>query len=437
MFSTYTVLSARRFFPLAGRKAAFLSFLLITCICYQGCTDVSVTYFHGHNHEEVPKNVFIVDQKTDVIGTPFTLRIEQGDTLPDIARHFGLGITTLGSANPAIDIWVPESGTMIVLPTSFILPDSRKEGIVINLPALRLFHYGTQNGQLTVSTFPVGAGTVERPTPTGDMHVTRKQYLPTWHVPASIAEDHLEKGDPLPASIPPGPLNPLGKYALYLSRPGYLIHGTNKPASVGLRASNGCVRLYPEDIKLLFSLTSIETPVKIVNQPYLVGQRDGIVYLEAHRPFRELKETGLQDIYKQIADLEKDLKMPFDWDRIDRIVVEARGIPEPIFPAGQLYIKRNTYRQVRHPDVLYGEPQLPTLKADAWYVLAGLMDADIDARRLAAIINHQGPPIPARVISGDGQYRVLAGPFAGNNEAEAVSRRLKIDLDIDSILVAP
>ena len=49
-------------------------------------------------------------------------------------------------------------------------------------------------------------------------------------------------------SSDPGPDNPLGNRAFYLTWPGYLIHGTNKPAGVGLRSSHGCIRLFPEDI---------------------------------------------------------------------------------------------------------------------------------------------------------------------------------------------
>jgi len=123
----------------------------------------------------------------------------------------------------------------------------------------------------------------------GQMYVARKMYRPTWHVPASIAEDHRKKGDPLPSQIPPGPLNPLGEYALYLSKPTYLMHGTNKPSSIGLRATNGCLRLYPENVKKLYEQTPIHTPVSIVNQPYLIGQRNGLFIWKFMRPWKTWK----------------------------------------------------------------------------------------------------------------------------------------------------
>ncbi len=85
-------------------------------------------------------------------------------------------------------------------------------------------------------------------------------------------------------------------------------------------------------------------------------------------------------------------------------------------------------------DRLYGKPELPAFKTDAWYVLAASLRDKPDAQRLAAIINHQGPPIPARVLSEGDQHRVLAGPFDDEPAAEEAARRLKIDLELDAVL---
>src|SRR5690606_28210129 len=87
--------------------------------------------------------------------------------------------------------------------------------------------------------------------------------------PPSVRQDHAERGDPLPPVVPPGPDNPLGRHAMVLSLPGYLIHGTNRPAGVGLRVSAGCIRLYPEHIEALFERVPRGTPVRIVNEPVL------------------------------------------------------------------------------------------------------------------------------------------------------------------------
>jgi L,D-transpeptidase ErfK/SrfK len=259
-----------------------LTALFVVILSLNGCT----TMIRAHEEEQlVPRlleektelNVFSVAKGDDVIGRLRFVTLEKGDTLPDIARHFSLGLNGVSATNPGVDIWVPEAGKRIMLPLSFILPDAPRKGIVINLAAMRLFEYKGNSESLAVLTYPVGVGTDERPSPRGLMRVERKVSRPTWHVPSSIAKDHLKKGDPLPAAVLPGPQNPLGEYALYLSAPSYLIHGTNKPASIGLSATNGCIRLYPESVKKLYENTPVKTPVNMVNQPYLLGQSGGVV----------------------------------------------------------------------------------------------------------------------------------------------------------------
>jgi L,D-transpeptidase ErfK/SrfK len=431
---------ADRLFPYQVLR---LAILLLPILFLQNCATVqdvleSALPLPGQLEETIECNDFWVTKEADVIGRLAVVRLRKGDTLPDMARHFSLGINTVSAANPGIDIWVPEAGERLLLPLSFILPDSRRKGIVINLAAMRLFHFKTSGSRLAVSTYPVGVGTMDRPTPMGRMQIARKKFRPTWYVPASIAEDHRKKGDPLPAKVPPGPLNPLGEHALYLSRPGYLVHGTNKPASIGLRATNGCIRLYPEDIKRLYDGTPVKTPVNIVNQPYLVGQRNGIVYMEAHRPFKESDSAELKRAYSQLRHIEKTSGVALDWKKVKEVVAKARGYPVPISEARH-ESEKGVAEPVRlkHPDNLYGRPEIPELKTDAWYVLAAVMPDRVDALRLAAIMNHQGPQIPARVLSDGGRHRVLAGPFDRSGAAEDAAKRLKIDLEIDGVLVEP
>jgi len=366
------------------------------------------------------------------------IRLEKGDTLPDIARHFGLGINAISAANPGVDVWVPEAGERIILPLSFILPDSPRKDIVINLATMRLFRYKGDSKPPKVSTYPVGVGAEDRPTPTGQTRIVRKAARPTWHVPASIAERHRKKGDILPAEVPPGPENPLGEYALYLGKSGYLIHGTNKPASIGLQATNGCMRLYPENIKTLFSETPVNTPVAIVNQPYLIGQRNGVLYMEAHAPLEDSGSIESEKLYGKLRSIEKKSGRKLDWEKVKRVQAEARGIPVPIFelrPGSEKEAVKTI--EVEHPDKLFGKPEVPELNLDAWYVLAADVSDESDARRIAAIINHQGPPIPARVLSKSKGYQVVAGPFIRNSDAREAARRLKIDLDIDGVLIDP
>jgi len=388
--------------------------------------------------EKIERNDFSVAKGDNVIGRLAVIRLEKGDTLPDIARHFSLGGNALGVANPGVDVWVPEAGERILLPLSFILPDAPRKGIVINLAAMRLFQFKGDSQSLAVSTYPLGVGTVERPSPMGQMYVARKATRPTWHVPASIAEDHRKKGDPLPAKVLPGPENPLGEYALYLSKSSYLIHGTNKPASIGLRATNGCIRLYPEDIKKLYENTPVKTPVCIVNQPYLVGQCNGVVYMEVHAPPEELDTVEFDKIYAKLRNIEKESGRTLDWSKVKKVLAEARGIPVPIFEVlegSEKGIAKTI--EIKHPEKLYGKPEIPELQMDAWYVLAADLRDNAEALRIAAMINHQGPQIPARVLSRSDSHRVIAGPFQNISEAKTAAKRLKIDLEIDGTLIEP
>lgn len=434
----------RRIIELLPLSASLrLTALFVAVLSLNGCASFKGFFPDSRHNSDIvednfERNQFSIAKGEDVIGRIRTVRLEKGDTLPDIARHFSLGLNGVIAANPGVDIWTPEAGKTIVLPLSFVLPDAPRKGIVINLAAMRLFQFKGNGEALAVLTYPAGVGTEERPSPMGQMQVERKVFRPTWYVPAKIAADRRKKGDLLPAKVPPGPQNPLGEYALYLSRPTYLIHGTNKPASIGLKATNGCIRLYPEDIRRLFENTPAKTPVNIVYQPYLLGQKNDVVYLEVHASTESLNSAEFDKIYKKLKSFEKTSGRTLDWNRIKKVLAEARGIPVPIFETRQGSAKGvSELIEVRHPVVLSGRPQIPELKTDTWSVLAADMRDEIDAARLAAIINHQGPQIPARVVKKNDSYQVVAGPFKDVREASDASKRLKIDLELEGTLIKP
>jgi L,D-transpeptidase ErfK/SrfK len=271
------------------------------------------------------------------------------------------------------------------------------------------------------------------------MVVERKAVKPTWYVPASIRRDHQQKGDPLPPEVPPGPDNPLGEYALYLSRASYVIHGTNKPYSIGLRATNGCIRLYPEDIRKLYQVAPVKTTVHVVNQPYLIGRSKGTLYLEAHAPQEELNAGEMKKkLYVRLREIEKKEKLRLDWKRIEETITQARGIPVPVLQDGESV--ENIIAgavEIESPAVLRGQPRIPAMKSGAWYVRAAESPREINARRLAAVLNHQGPPIPARVIQKGSLYQVVAGPYANQKAAAADVLRLRSDLEIEGVVITP
>ncbi|HSK46674.1 MAG TPA: L,D-transpeptidase, partial [Coriobacteriia bacterium] len=113
------------------------------------------------------------------------------------------------------------------------------------------------NGELE-KTYPCAVGTPGYPTPTGKYEIVLKRYLPTWVNPGS------DWGKDMPASIPPGPGNPLGTRALNIDAPGIRFHGTENIASVGTAASHGCMRMYRSDIEDLYERVDVGNKVFIV-----------------------------------------------------------------------------------------------------------------------------------------------------------------------------
>jgi L,D-transpeptidase ErfK/SrfK len=116
-------------------------------------------------------------------------------------------------------------------------------------------------------------------------------------------------GDPLPSVVLPGPDNPLGSHVLKLEIPGYLIHGTNQPYGVGMRVSHGCVRLYPENIELLYSLVDVGEKVRIINEPYLVGRLNDELYFESHKPLEDdpvSAEEHLQNAFDSYTEFDDE-----------------------------------------------------------------------------------------------------------------------------------
>jgi len=266
------------------------------------CTDYS-GYGSGYDAQEayeaplaagqelapISSNRFTFIDGQDVVGQVQIVRARDEDTFVEFARAYGLGYDELIAANPGVDPWLPGKGTAIVLPTQYVLPNAPRRGIVMNIASKRLFYYPpVADGEpQVVETFPIGIGRTGWATPTGVTTVTSKARDPIWYVPRSVRKEYAAAGDPLPPQVPPGPDNPLGRHALGLGMPGYLIHGTNKPAGVGMRVSHGCIRLYPEDIEYVFAKVGVGTDVRIVNQPYLFGWRDDQLYLEPHAPLDE------------------------------------------------------------------------------------------------------------------------------------------------------
>lgn len=275
---------------------------------------------------------FSLSADSHVVGEHQVIVATYEDTFVKLARAYDLGFEELVQANPGVSPWLPGEGTEIVLPTRFVLPQAPRTGIVINLPELRLYYYPDgESGR--VITHPISIGRQEWRTPLGSTEVSRKAKDPTWYPPQSVRDEHAEQNRPLEAIVPPGPDNPLGKHALYLGLPGYLIHGTNMPAGLGMRVTHGCIRMFPEDIEALYEDVPVGTSVRIVNQAIKLGRNGSDFYLEAHPLLEEELQgdevsimTALTRAY--VAAVEEGEGAGFDWETAERVVLGFSGVPE-------------------------------------------------------------------------------------------------------------
>jgi L,D-transpeptidase ErfK/SrfK len=198
-------------------------------------------------------------------------------------------------------------------------------------------------------TYPISIGRMDWETPLGRTSIISKVTDPSWYPPESIRAEHAADGDPLPRVVPPGPDNPLGKHAMRLGLPGYLIHGTNRPDGVGMRVTHGCIRMFPEDIDYLFGRVSVDTAVRIINEPVKVGWNGEELFVEVHATLEvappetesaETSEAGEPDTPPAPRDAMTALTQQFvaatnerpgmlDWDVAEQLLGRADGIPRP------------------------------------------------------------------------------------------------------------
>lgn len=294
-------------------------------------------------------NYLLPSNGDNIVGVLQFQRISDGETLLDIARRYNVGYNEIVAANPEINPWVPDSRKRVIIPTQFILPPKPWEGVVINLPEMRLYYFPplTQFSDRRVITMPLSIGKINWSTPTGNFYIKEKIEHPSWTVPESLVTEHGLEHYGNRRIIPPlDDENPLGAYAILLNEAGYLIHGTNRPYSIGRRVSHGCLRLYPEDIELLFDYIDRKMPVRIINQPYKVGVRNNTIYVETHKLLDEdVNRRGI-NITPVVSDIVRHipgLNVPKDtWRHLNRIISDASGLPTPVLKLPSSHVVNTT-----------------------------------------------------------------------------------------------
>ncbi|WP_336096359.1 L,D-transpeptidase [Roseovarius sp. CH_XMU1461] len=136
--------------------------------------------------------------------------------------------------------------------------DTLDQGAIVADTGSRALHYWNADGS-DYRIYPTSVPMTEELTKRGYTKVVRKRVGPDWTPTPSMVERNPEL-----KYMPPGPDNPLGTHAMYLSWPAYLIHGTHDTRKIGRRSSDGCIGLYNEKIEELYALVPIGTQVRII-----------------------------------------------------------------------------------------------------------------------------------------------------------------------------
>jgi L,D-transpeptidase ErfK/SrfK len=285
---------------------------------------------------------FRIASGDSVIGSPFYVKTRHKDTLLDFARQNNMGYEDMDKANPRVDMWVPGEGSEALIPSFWVLPNVSRNGIVMNRAEKRIYYFPPDDAN-RVDTFAVSIGKEGWDTPLGTYSIIEKKENPTWTPPESIRKAHAEYGDILPPVVPAGPDNPLGLFAMRLSNPSYLIHGTNKPWGLGMEVSSGCIRMYPEGIEELFGKVENGTSVTIVDQPYKLGWLGDDLYLEVHVDKAENRKAPRSVIPASVAEAEG---LTIDWQAVERALEENTGLP-------QLVGSRRSSAERLHLDMIF------------------------------------------------------------------------------------
>ena len=137
--------------------------------------------------------------------------------------------------------------------------ETLENGVILLDTTSRMLQYWSEDGSFS-KIYPTSVPLTEDLTRLGYTRIIRKVDGPSWRPTHSMKERNPE----WPDFIGPGPQNPLGTHALYLSWQYYRIHGTNDTRKIGRRSSNGCIGLYNEQIQDLFALAKVGTQVKLI-----------------------------------------------------------------------------------------------------------------------------------------------------------------------------
>ncbi|HZP41579.1 MAG TPA: L,D-transpeptidase family protein [Candidatus Binatia bacterium] len=251
--------------------------------------------------------------------------VQPGDMVWSITGRFTMTRALLDALNTLPDPDHLRPGMHLRVSDRHIVPRRGSDDIVIDLATRTLYWF--RRGALHAH-FPVGIGRLDWATPIGRYRIVGRREDPVWHVPDSIQAEMRARGERVVARVEPGPENPLGKYLLRLSVPGYALHGTNAPGSVGKYATHGCLRLRNEDVERLYRDAPDGTRVDVIYEPVKVARDGDAVFLEVHR---DVRGTGAADLGAVLALLANArLADAVDAERVAAVTARAWGTPEDV-----------------------------------------------------------------------------------------------------------
>jgi L,D-transpeptidase ErfK/SrfK len=267
-----------------------------------------------------------------IVGEEVVYTIKKGDTLERVGALTGVNWWKIAKDNNIDTEKKLQVGQQLRVNARRIVPAAIKNGIVINVPDRTLYFF--KNSQL-VRSFSVGLGLLTSKTgkswktPLGKFKIIAKEKNPTWYVPPSIQEEMEMEGKEVKIMVPPGPDNPLGRYAIKTTIPGILIHETIKPSSVYQFRSHGCIRVQSDHMEKFFEEVELNTPGEVIYIPIKAAVSDtGRVFLEVHG-----------DFYGQIKNLDDETRRQIekigaantvDWQKVQKVLKERSGTAEDV-----------------------------------------------------------------------------------------------------------
>ncbi|TDB54556.1 L,D-transpeptidase family protein [Photorhabdus luminescens] len=291
-----------------------------------------------------------------LIGENTTLVVpDDGRSLEAIAAEYGIGLLAMLEANPGTDPYLPTPGSELIIPSQMLLPDTPRQGMVINLAELRLYYF--PKGKNKVIVYPIGIGQLGRNTPVMTTSVSQLIKDPTWTPTKNIRKHYAEQGITLPAVVPAGPENPMGAFALRLAagRGEYLIHGTNADFGIGMRVSSGCIRLRPDDIETLFNTVPRGTRVQIINEAVKYSiEPNGERYIEVHQPLSKKENDDPQTLpIVRSADLNEFIgNSKTDKNIVEQAIVRRSGMPVLVSKGTEPETQHETQQELREENIV-------------------------------------------------------------------------------------